>query len=174
MTLHKYLGAVGLALGLFVASSCGDDTSAEPLSLGSFISDDATFEFVSAPNSERPDAPCVGVNAVLPDQTTNVMACPAQATEVDSYAATVRIAEEDFVVGFGLCDDESIVLDQATRTLVTDRIDGRRFFLLQLQVAPSSGAVVIPVLAESGASREILTTTEESDSVGESSSCPAR
>lgn len=103
-----------------------------PELLDSFSSGDVVYEFRTYPNSQGPEAPCVGVEHDLETGGRRAtMVCPTEASEEFEYASHVHASPWTFVVGYGLEAGETIAVDDATRVVTTEEINGRRFFLIQ-------------------------------------------
>lgn len=140
------------ALGLLVASCA---SSAESVMFESFTSDGVTYEFGIFPNSQGPDAPCVGVSSESSAGLTTQLVCPTETAEETEYAAVIDFRGVAFLVGFGLEEGESVVVPDAVRVLSTEPVDGRRFFLVQLAEVPGSEPFGVPVEKPDGTMRSI-------------------
>lgn len=124
--------------------------------LDSFQTADADYEFISSRNEQAPDASSIRVNAMFDDATTITVSCPTDDADEATFAAAIQIRDTFFVAGYGLIDGESIAMADAIRTLATEEIDGRRYFLVQLRNQPEPGPVPIPIAAADGTSRTII------------------
>lgn len=127
----------------------------EPMLLDSFMSGDVVYEFRAYPNSQGPDAPCVGVEYDLETSRRATMACPTMESEETTYAGRLEGAPPwTFVVGFGLEPGESITDDDAIRVITTDSTGQRRFFLIQY-AQPVDDSYRVPVTRPDGTTRFI-------------------
>lgn len=142
------------AIGLLVASCA---SSAESVMFELFTSDGVTYEFGIFPNSQGPDAPCVGVSSEGLGGLITQMVCPTETVEEIEYAAVIDFRGVAFLVGFGLQEGESVVVPDAVRVLSTEPVDGRRFFLVQLAEVSGSEPFGVPVEKPDGTMRSIPT-----------------
>lgn len=126
-----------------------------PELLDSFSSGDVVYEFRTYPNSQGPEAPCVGVEYDLETGGRRAtMACPTEASEEFEYASQIHASPWTFVVGYGLEAGENIAVDDATRVITTEEINGRRFFLIQYR-QPVDESFRVPVTQPDGTTRFI-------------------
>jgi hypothetical protein len=140
------------AAGLLVASCA---PSVESVLFESFTSDGVTYEFEIFPNSQGPDAPCLGVSSEGSGGVETQMVCPTETAEENEYAAVIDFRGVAFLVGFGLQEGERAVVPDAVRVLSTEPVDGRRFFLVQLADVPGSEPFDVPVEKPDGTMRSI-------------------
>jgi hypothetical protein len=154
---RRSLGSIRVvsATVMLVLAASGCNATDRAHTFDSFRTNGVEYEFVSIPNDEGPDAPCVGVTARFEDHTTTAMACPTDDAETDSYGAVIEVDAIAFVVGYGLAEAETIEMPNAARALSTEAIDGRRFFLLELQQPPPPGTFEVVVATPDGATRSI-------------------
>ena len=125
-----------------------------PILLDSFSWGDVVYEFRAYPNSQGPEAPCVGLEYDLETGSRRAtMACPTEASEELEYASHVQ-ASPWTLVGYGLEADETIAVDDAIRVIITEEIDERRFFLIQFG-RPVSESFQVPVTRPDGTTRFI-------------------
>lgn len=126
-----------------------------PELLDSFSSGDVVYEFRTYPNSQGPEAPCVGVEYDLETGGRRAtMVCPTEESEEFEYASHVHASPWTFVVGYGLEAGETIAVDDATRVITTEEVNGRRFFLIQFG-QPVDESFRVPVTRPDGPTRFI-------------------
>jgi hypothetical protein len=132
-----------------------------PTLLDTFSSGEVVYEFRIYGNSQGPQAPCVGIEFDLEIGGRHAtMACPTESSEEFEYAAQIQTPPWTFLVGYGLEEDETIDVDDAIRVIVTDRINGRRFFLVQFG-RPVDDSFELPVTQPNGTTRFISVVPPE-------------
>ena len=131
-----------------------------PILLDSFSWGDVVYEFRAYPNSQGPEAPCVGLEYDLETGSRRAtMACPTEASEELEYASHVQ-AYPWTLVGYGLEADETIAVGDAIRVIITEEIDERRFFLIQFG-RPVSESFQVPVTRPDGTTRFIAVASPD-------------
>lgn len=148
--MRKQLLAGFGAIMLVAACTSGDQSGSEALT--TFVSDGIEYELHTSPNSQGPEAPCVGVTVDLDDGARSVIACPTEDSEEDQYANALDLDGEYFVVGYGLTPGEEVALDDAT---ISEGTHGRRFFVVQLEESPGSQSFEVPITGSDGSTRSI-------------------
>lgn len=133
-----------------------------PTVLDSFSSGEVVYEFRTYTNTEGPGAPCVGVTYRDESGITVTMACPTEEAEESEYAAQVDASPWNFVVGYGLEPGESIEVEDAVRVVTTEQVNGRRFFLVQLD-QPPDGSFQVPITRPDGTTRFITPVPPDID-----------
>ncbi len=142
------LVATILVLGLAACTS----SSREPL--GEFTAGGQGFEFIADPNTQGPDAPCVGVSYENVNGGYTHLACPTLASEETEYVAALDVSEWTFVVGYGLQPGEELVLGDALFSMIAEW-DGRRFFVIQHAHDPDTHSYEVLVTKPDGTTRSI-------------------
>lgn len=129
--------------------------------LDTFSSGDVVYEFRTYTNNQGPKAPCVGVEFDLETGVRRAtMACPTESSEEVEYGAQVQASPWTFLVGYGLEDHETLDVDDAIRVITTERINGRRFFLIQFR-QPVDDSYEVPVTRPDGTTQFISVVPPE-------------
>ena len=150
--MRKQLLAV---CAIILVAACTSSGRSESETLTTFVSDGIEYELHTSPNSQGPEAPCVGVTADMDDGVSSVISCPTEDSEEDQYANAVDFDGEYFVVGYGLTQGEEIVLEDAVSVTISEGTDGRWFFAVQLEESPGSESFAVPITASDGSTRSI-------------------
>ena len=114
-----------------------------------------TYGFWAFPNQQIPDASCVGLTRNVGTAMWSTMGCPTEKAEEIEYAARISLEGKEFLVGYGLRESETIQIPDAIHTFVSDQIDGRRFFIVQIPQAPDTDPYTIEILNADGTTRTL-------------------
>lgn len=146
----RVLLILAVSLCLIVNGCSTDDEQSDSLeesefaTLGTFHMRGAEYEFRTFPEFQEAEAPCIGLRTDSQGGLQSTIVCPTG--DDGQFAAAVNAHGSFFIVGFGLGDNESIAsIDGSIRVITTDRVDGRRFFLLQLPEPMAEDVEALPV-----------------------------
>lgn len=138
------------------APACSARNPDETQPLAVFGAQGVRYELGLYPNSQGPDAPCVGVSHSNADGSSVTMACPTEDDEVAAYAATIEAGPGLFVVGYGIEASETITAEGAIQTTISQDKGGRYYFAIELPASPGPNPFDLKVTSPDGSTRSIL------------------
>lgn len=154
MRLDLTTWAIAAALCLTTpACSARNPDEAKPLTV--FGAQNVRYELGLYPNSQGPDAPCVGVSHSNADGSSVTMACPTEDDEETTYTATLEAGSGFFVVGYGIEANETITAEGAVQTTITQDQSGRYYFAIELRADPGPDPFDLKVTSPEGSTRSI-------------------
>ncbi len=139
-----------------VLSACSSSNPDEPQALSGFAAQGVRYELGLFPNSQGPEAPCVGLSHADEAGASVTMACPTEEDEVAAYAATLQAGPGFFVVGYGTEEGETVTTDGAVQSTISQHQDGRHYFAIELRASPGPGPFELKVTSPDGSTRSIL------------------